>query len=230
MQRFILSLGRAFRLRIPSPKQVREANDQVLQALAHYHDRAFGFVYLSGKHPDASLRELDRCVRDGPMVGVKLWVARRADEAELDALIRRAAEAEGPDPPAHMVQGEGQPAGERPRPRPGGAAKRHPKASFICGHTGGDWPLGIRAIRTARTSSTETAGFDPTTGVVEMAVREVGAERVVYGKRRRGAVVRVAVPRQGPRGGRPGGGERLILTENLHRLLTPILKAKGYRV
>ena len=28
---------------------------------------------------EASLAELDRCVRDGPMVGVKLWVARHCN-------------------------------------------------------------------------------------------------------------------------------------------------------
>ena len=51
---------------------------EVLQALRHFPDRAFGFVYLNPKHTQASLDELNRCVRDGPLVGVKLWVARGA--------------------------------------------------------------------------------------------------------------------------------------------------------
>src|SRR5712671_3232858 len=57
----------------PSTDELRRQNDQVLAALAHHHDRAFGFVYTSGKHPEFSVREIDRCVKDGPMVGVKLW-------------------------------------------------------------------------------------------------------------------------------------------------------------
>ena len=56
-------------------------------------------------------------------------------------------------------------------------AKRHADAKLICGHTGGDWPLGVRAIRAAKTLVTEISGSDPTTGMVEMAVRELGAER-----------------------------------------------------
>src|SRR5262245_36730723 len=67
----------------PSPAEFRRDNDQVLQALSHWHDRAFGFVYVNPKHVAASVAEIDRCVRDGPMVGVKLWVAERANAPEL---------------------------------------------------------------------------------------------------------------------------------------------------
>src|SRR5690349_7074663 len=75
----------------PTPQVLREQNDQVLQALSHWHHRAFGFVYLNPKHGQASLDESNRCVRDGPMVGVKLWVAVRTNAPELDAIIERAA-------------------------------------------------------------------------------------------------------------------------------------------
>lgn len=34
-------------------------------------------------------------------------------------------------------------------------ATRHPSISFICGHTGGDWELGIRAVRTCKNVSVE---------------------------------------------------------------------------
>jgi hypothetical protein len=49
-------------------------------------------VYVSPKQVEASLSEIDRCVRDGPMVGLKLWVAARCDCPEADALVRRAEE------------------------------------------------------------------------------------------------------------------------------------------
>src|SRR6266404_1038454 len=68
----------------PSPEKLRTHNNQVLRAISHWHDRAFGFVYLNPKHLQFSLDELNRCVRDGPMVGVKLWVAQRANTPELD--------------------------------------------------------------------------------------------------------------------------------------------------
>jgi sugar phosphate isomerase/epimerase len=76
----------------PSPDDLRQQNDEVWRAIRHFPERAFGFVYLNPNHLAASLAELDRCVRDGPMVGVKLWVARRCHEPALDPLVRRAAE------------------------------------------------------------------------------------------------------------------------------------------
>jgi hypothetical protein len=52
---------------------------------------------------------------------------------------------------------------------------------MICGHTGGNWELGIRAVRAAKNLSPDPAGSDRTSGFTEMAVLEVGAERVIYG-------------------------------------------------
>ncbi len=75
IERVCVFMGFPF-LADPTPDQLREQNDQVLAAPSHHHDRAFEFVYLSPHHPEASLREFDRCVKDGPMVGAKLWAAR----------------------------------------------------------------------------------------------------------------------------------------------------------
>jgi uncharacterized protein len=60
-------------------------------------------------------------------------------------------------------------------------AARHPQAMLICGHIGGDWELGIRIIRPYPNIYADLAGGDPTVGLTEMAVRELGAERVIYG-------------------------------------------------
>jgi predicted TIM-barrel fold metal-dependent hydrolase len=108
-------------------------------------------------------------------------------------------------------------------------AGRHPQAHFIDAHTAGDWELGIRTIRSARNVATCVAGFDPTSGCVEMAVRELGAERVIYGS---DAAGRTFASQLGKVLGAdvPEAARRLILGENLRRLLTPILRAKGRQV
>ena len=96
----------------PSPEQLREQNNQVLQALSHWHDRAFGFVYLSPKHVAFSLEEFDRCVRDGPMVGIKLWTAVRCNAPELDPIVERAASLHALiNLSAHLAEDRRQPAG-----------------------------------------------------------------------------------------------------------------------
>src|SRR3954463_404859 len=90
IERVCVSMGMNF-LTHPTPDQLRQQNDEVLVALAHHPDRALGLCYASGEHVEASVREIDRCIRDGPMVGVKLWVARRASEFSLDPIVARAA-------------------------------------------------------------------------------------------------------------------------------------------
>jgi len=108
-------------------------------------------------------------------------------------------------------------------------AARHPDAALICAHTGNDWERGIRMIRAAKNVWAEVCGSDPTAGFVEMAVRELGAERVLYGSDAGGRsfasqlakVVGANVP---------DDAKRLILGGNLRRLLAPILKQKGIRV
>lgn len=60
-------------------------------------------------------------------------------------------------------------------------AKRFPEQQFICAHAGGEWEKGIRAVQKNDNILIETSGFDPTAGFIEMAVREMGAERIIFG-------------------------------------------------
>jgi uncharacterized protein len=213
----------------PSPDDLRRQNDEVLRAVSHFPKRAFGFVYLNPNHVEASLAELDRCVRDGPMVGVKLWVARRCHAPELDPLVRRATELKAVILQHTYLKATGNLPGESTPADLAELAGRHPEASFIAAHTGADWESGIRALRGSPNVCAELCGFDPTAGVTEMAVRELGAERVLYGSDAGGRSFASQLAKV--LGAQiPAAAKRLILGENLKRLLTPILNAKGVRV
>ena len=210
----------------PSPANMRQENDEVLRALRHFPDRAFGFVYLNPKHTQASLDELNRCVRDGPMVGVKLWVAEHCNEPELDPLIERAKELKAVVFQHTWLKITGNLPGESTPMDLAQLAARHPGATIICGHSGGDWEVGLRAIRPYKNVYADLAGGDPTAGFTEMAVRELGAERVLYGSDIGGRsfasqlakVLGADVPTE---------ARRLILGQNLKRLLAPMLQQKG---
>jgi len=213
----------------PSPEKMRQENDEVLRAIRGHPDRAFGFVYLNPKHTQASLDELNRCVRDGPMVGVKLWVAQHCNAAELDPIVTRATELKSLIFQHTWLKVTGNLPGESTPMDLAELAARHPEAALICGHSGGDWEIGLRAIRPHKNVYADLGGGDPTAGFTEMAVRELGAERVLYGS---------------DVGGRSFGSQlakvfgadisesakRLILGENLKRLLGPILKVKGVKL
>lgn len=213
----------------PSPEKLRQDNDDVLEALSHWHHRAFGFVYLNPNYLDASLAELDRCVRDGPMVGVKLWVAQRCDSADVDAIVRRAAALKAPVFQHTWMKITGNLPGESTPMDLARLASRHPDAAIICGHAGGDWELGIRAVRPYPNVYVDLGGGDPVAGMTEMAVRELGAERVLFGSDIGGRSFASQLAKV--YGARIGEREkRLILGGNLRRVLTPMLESKGVRV
>src|SRR6266446_1053723 len=213
----------------PSPEKLRAHNNQVLQAISHWHDRAFGFVYLNPKHLQFSLDELNRCVRDGPMVGVKLWVAQRANTPELDPIVERAAKLKAVIFQHTWAKTDGNLAGESTPMDVAELARRHPSVPIVCGHTGGNWEIGIRAIRGVKNLYSDLAGSDPTAGYVEMAVRELGADRVIYGSdvagrsfaSQLGKVMGARIPQ---------AARDQIFAANLRRLMTPILEAKGVRL
>ncbi len=225
IDRVMLSLGYPL-LEDPPPQQLREENDQVLKAIQRFPDRTLGFVYLNPNHVAFSLQEFDRCVRDGPMVGVKLWVAKRCSAPELDPIVERAAAMQAVILQHTWLKVSGNGAGESTPYDLVALARRHPQAAFVDAHTGGDWELGIRVIRSTKNVATCMAGFDPTSGSVEMAVRELGAERVVYGSDAAGRSFASQLGKV--RGAEiPEPARRLILGENLRRMLTPALRAKG---
>jgi len=225
VDRLVVCMGLSF-VADPSPERFRRDNDEVLRAISHSHGRAFGFVYLNPKYEEESLKELDRCVRDGPMVGVKLWIAIPCNDKRLDPIVRRAAELKAPILQHTWFKVTGNLPGESTPDHLAELAVRHPEATFIAGHTGGDWELGIRAIRAAKNIVADTSGGDPTTGVVEMAVRELGPERVLYGSDASGRSFASQLAKVYG-ADIPEPARRLILGENLRRILRPILAAKG---
>jgi predicted TIM-barrel fold metal-dependent hydrolase len=213
----------------PSPEDMRRQNDEVIAALQRWHHRAFGFVYLNPNHVDASLAELDRCVRDGPMVGVKLWVARHCNTPELDPIIQRAAELKALVLQHTYIKAGGNLPGESTPMDLAELARWHPAVPLICGHTGADWEVGIRAIRDCKNVSVELSGSDPTAGLTEMAVRELGPERVLFGSDAGGRSFASQLAKV-LGADIPEAAKRLILGENLKRLLMPILKLKGVKL
>ena len=228
IERLILSQG--YSTPHPSPQQLHEENDRVMQAVRRFPDRACGSVFLNPVYLDFSLQEFDRCVRDGPMVGVgELEDDKRCNHPALDPIVERAVALKAPILQHTWIKTMGNDPGESTPYDLVELAKRHPQAQFICGHTGGTWELGIRAIRDSENIFAEIAGSDPTSGFVEMAVRELGAERVLYGSDVGGRSFASQVAKV-IGADIPDSAKELILGGNVRRIYASILRAKGYYV
>jgi predicted TIM-barrel fold metal-dependent hydrolase len=149
---------------------------------------------------------------------------------ELDPIVERAASLNAPILQHTWFKATGNLPGESTPLDLAELARRHPNIPLICSHVGGDWERGIRgAIRATRNVYIDVAGFDPTAGAVEMAVRELGSERILFGS---DAGVRTFASQLGKVMGAeiPEAARKQILGGNLKRLLAPILKAKGHRL
>jgi predicted TIM-barrel fold metal-dependent hydrolase len=227
IERLLLSQGYCSQLH-PTPDQFRQENDRVMRAVRCFPDRAYGSVYLSPAYPDFSVEEFNRCVRNGPMVSIgEVEADKPCSVPEMDRIVECAASMKMPVLQHTWLKIGGNEPGESTPYDVVVIARRHPEVQFVCIHTGGDWERGIRIIRDAQNVSAEIAGSNPTSGFVEMAVRELGAERVIYGSdvggrsfaSQLGKVLGADVP---------DSAKELILGGNLRRLLAPVLRAKGY--
>ena len=210
---------------------------EILRIMERFRDRVFGFVWLHlWKDPvEATIAKLNRWVADGPMIGMKLGGdSGHYSVPAYDPVFRRAVELKavmylhtwlkiGGDPP--WPGGGNLPQESRPQDVVA-VASRYPEAPFICGHTGGDWELGVRAVRSARNVLVEIGGGYPAQGQVEMAIRELGAERVIFGSdvSGRGFASQLAKVHGAAISDRE---KELIFSGNLHRIMRPILEAKG---
>ena len=229
VERLILSQGYSADMH-PTPDQFREENDRVMRAVKAFPDRAYGSVYLSPAYLDFSLQEFDRCVRDGPMVSIgEIEAEARCNVPEMDPIAERAVAMNLPILQHEYLKAGGNEPGESSPFDVVELAKRHPKLRIVCAHTGGNWELAIRAIRSTKNVYAGIAGSDPTSGFVEMAVRELGAGRVIYGSDVGGRSFASQIAKvEGANISE--SDKKLILGGNLRRLLTPILRMKGYQV
>lgn len=225
--RLVVSMGVPWS-QTPSPEDFRRQNDQVVEALTHWHHRAFGLAYLNPHFPEESLAEIERMIARGPLVGIKLWVARRCRDADLDPIIRRCGELRALVFQHTWLKTTGNYEGESTPQDFAELAARHPDVPMILGHSGGNWELGLRTVRGLPNVWVETAGFDPTAGMVELAVQELGADRVIYGSDAAGRSFASQLAKVA--GAKISAADKeLIYGRNLQRLLSPILAAKGIK-
>jgi predicted TIM-barrel fold metal-dependent hydrolase len=212
-----LSLGKSLVVQ-PTAEQLREQNEWVAECVAVAPDRVLGFVYCSPNHPQLSLELLEKYAVAGTFVGVKLWVCQLCDHPGNDPICARAGELGLPVLQHTWYKTTGNMPTES---QPGHLltlAQRHPNVNFIMAHAGGDWERGLRTVKCQPNIFPDTCGNDPEAGFTELAVRLVGAERLVFGSDATGRSFASQMAKITGANLTPEQ-ERLILGENLQRLM-----------
>jgi predicted TIM-barrel fold metal-dependent hydrolase len=100
---------------------------------------------------------------------------------------------------------------------------------LICGHSGGDWELGVRAVRQFRNVYLEFSGSDPHSGQVDFTVVQVGADRLVWGGHGPSRSYSTELAKVFDADLTRPQREQ-IFGGNLRRLAGPIFRNKGYRL
>lgn len=206
---------------------VRSCPEIVLRAMQRWPDRLLGMMQLNASDVSRSVDAINRWLRDGPMLGVYFPGggpgALTCTHRNFDVLVERISELNGVIMQHTWFKTGGkQGPGESTPAELADLAARHPQQTFICAHAGGEWQQGIRAVRAATNVLIETSGFDATAGFMEMAVRELGADRIVFGShlpsRSLGTELAKVI------GAEVTDADRLlILGENFRRILEPVL-------
>jgi uncharacterized protein len=170
-----------------------EAQREIRRFLEKHVDRVSGLIPIDPGLPQESCRKMEEWIRDGPCVGIKYYGGNpqgvTCSHPNNDPIIELAAKLQaiiyihtwmivGGDP---RRPGGGNNAGESTPMDVALLAERFPTVPLICGHSGGDWELGVRAVRSRPNVYIEFAGSDPHSGQVDYTVAQIGADRLIWG-------------------------------------------------
>ncbi len=166
----------------PTPDEIRRSNDLGMEVATRHADRFWAFCYLNPAHDEAFLHEeIDRCVTNGPCVGIKLWISVHADDARLDPIMTRAAELGVPVLHHAWYKATEFAFNESTPAEIATLAHRHPEVTIIMAHLTGGGARGVLDVRDCPNVLVDTSGGQPVAGLVEYAVVQLGAGRVVFG-------------------------------------------------
>jgi uncharacterized protein len=171
----------------PTPTKMesfRECNQWLADAIRRFPGRILGYCFVNPGYVQEARDEIRRSVEERGFIGVKLYNDYRATEPVVFPIIELAIELRIP-----VLHHAGHTSWlPQPQPRISDAghfaelARRYPEAMLICAHIcgGGDWEWTIKALRNAPSVFLDTSGSVVDEGVVEMAVRTLGSDRLLF--------------------------------------------------
>lgn len=175
----------------PQPSHVAAANAQVLEAVRAYPDRLIGQCCVNPLYPEAAREEVKRCLGEGMWGLGELYTYAKASDPVYFPLVELCIAHRAPllwHARADLAFVRPGVATTEPRTTTTAAdlvelAGRYPEAVLIHGHIGGggDWEQACLALRDTPSVWVDTSGSVSEPGMVEFAVRTLGANRVLFG-------------------------------------------------
>lgn len=152
-------------------------NDWVAEFVRARPGRFLGYCYVNPNYPEAMIAEIDRCFDELGFAGFKIHVSWNdyPYDGERYAPLYEYAAARGLPILAHTW-------GDEAVRQLARMARQHPGASFIAGHSGaGDVSINIEEALRTPNLLLEITYSGGTPRMTERLVREVGADRIMFG-------------------------------------------------
>jgi predicted TIM-barrel fold metal-dependent hydrolase len=156
-----------------------EMNTQIAEAIKEYPDRLTGFARVNPHRGPKAVQEIKRSIEELGLKGLKLHPTMEifpANSRIVHPIMRTATELDIP-----VIFHSGTPPYALPS-QIADVAVRFPRISIIMAHIGKS--LAVEAIASAKRSNNlflETSGCSSRIGLLEGAVKTLGADRIVFG-------------------------------------------------
>jgi uncharacterized protein len=157
------------------------ANDYVLRELEAFPAELRGLCYACPAFIDESLREIERCVARGPLVGIKLWIDAKASDPRVADIARVAAGLGVPLLQHAFYKTTGNYPAESTPADVAALAAAVPAARIHMAHLWGCGWRGIAEVAPYPNVWVDTSGSDPESGLLAYGLRELGHERLLFG-------------------------------------------------
>jgi uncharacterized protein len=168
----------------------RDCNRELYEAISGYPDRLKGYIVVNPNYPEESLRQIEEYSKIKQFIGVKLhasWHNQPIDNKKFDVIFEKCEELDLPVLVHSYVADDSADQVSCPE-RIANVAMRH-KNPIIIAHMGGNSKRTARAVKDIGNVYIDiSSGRERATqlyvwklGRVDDAVRELGAERVLFG-------------------------------------------------
>jgi uncharacterized protein len=166
----------------PSSEQVRSINDGTAETVRRYPDAFIPFCFVNPENqPSFSTAEIERRVRGEGFRGIKLLVSLNARDPRLDPVMEAARKLGVPLLHHSWHNALGRTENESTPADIADLAGRFPDVRIVMAHLGGARVRGVLEIAPHPNVLVDTSGSQPMGELLEYAVRNLGADRIVYG-------------------------------------------------
>lgn len=173
----------------PHPCSIEDftkCNMEVDEFFKEHQDQVLAYCYVNPAYEEKAIEEFEVCIKERHFTGLKLYNDCHCLDPKVAPLIEKSVEF-GVPILWHAVQTQRRymspPLTTSNAAEVAELGRQFHEAMIILGHIGGggDWEWAIKDVKSVESVFVDISGSGTELGMIEMAVKELGAERVVFG-------------------------------------------------